>query len=102
MWRKTRDPPPSGSSCYGVDINRNWPHASWNQSSGASTNPCAEDYKGPSAGSTVEVQGLAAFLDERANSTAGGKMYMDVHSYSQLFMSGTQFLSAVANVVFDP
>ena len=71
-----------------MDINRNWPHASWNQSSGASTNPCAEDYKGPSAGSTVEVQGLAAFLDERANSSAGGKMYMDVHSYSQLFMSG--------------
>ncbi|KAL1722234.1 hypothetical protein EV715DRAFT_248125 [Schizophyllum commune] len=101
LWRKTRDPPPSGSSCYGVDINRNWPHASWNQSSGASTNPCAEDYKGPSAGSTVEVQGLAAFLDERANSRAGGKMYMDVHSYSQLFMSAYGWTCSQATVNAD-
>merc|ERR1719400_1721499 len=24
MWRKNRSPPPSGSNCYGVDLNRNW------------------------------------------------------------------------------
>ncbi|TRM66019.1 hypothetical protein BD626DRAFT_556026 [Schizophyllum amplum] len=99
MWRKTRDPPPSGSTCYGVDINRNWAHASWGQARGASTDPCAEDYKGASAGSTAEVKGLAAFIDEIANSTAGGKMYMDVHSYSQLFMSayGWTCTQAAAN-----
>ncbi|CAB4055581.1 unnamed protein product [Lepeophtheirus salmonis] len=24
LWRKNRAPPPSGSGCYGVDLNRNW------------------------------------------------------------------------------
>ena len=24
MWRKNRRPPPEGSDCYGVDLNRNY------------------------------------------------------------------------------
>ena len=24
LWRKNRRPPPSGSTCYGVDLNRNY------------------------------------------------------------------------------
>ncbi|KAF8749268.1 Carboxypeptidase [Rhizoctonia solani] len=48
LWRKNRQPPPSGSTCYGRDINRNW---AWQWGTGgSSTSPCAEDYRGASAG----------------------------------------------------
>jgi murein tripeptide amidase MpaA len=83
MWRKNRQTTPS-ASCVGRDINRNWPNQ-WSQRGGASTSPCAEDYKGPSAGDGTETKALAAHL----NSVAAGqgvKFFMDFHSYSQLIM----------------
>ncbi|CAE7015158.1 hypothetical protein CFE70_002626 [Pyrenophora teres f. teres 0-1] len=83
MWRKNRQTTPS-ASCIGRDINRNWP-SHWDQRGGASTSPCAEDYKGPSAGDGVETKALKAQLD----SIAAGKgvmLYMDIHSYSQLWL----------------
>ncbi|PPQ70189.1 hypothetical protein CVT24_003905 [Panaeolus cyanescens] len=85
LWRKNRQSPPSGSTCYGRDINRNWNNG-WAQTNGASTNPCADDYKGAAAADAPETRGLAAFIDARAKSSAGAKMYIDWHSYSQLFM----------------
>ncbi|KAH7105522.1 putative carboxypeptidase [Auriculariales sp. MPI-PUGE-AT-0066] len=87
LWRKNRQTPPSGSSCYGRDINRNWATSSWNQSAGASTSPCAEDYKGLAAADAPETQGLQAYINARASSSAGAKMFVDWHSYSQLFMT---------------
>jgi carboxypeptidase A4 len=83
MWRKNRQSTPS-ASCVGRDINRNWP-SHWSQTGGASTSPCAEDYKGASQGDAVENKALKANLD----SIAAGKgiaLYMDIHSYSQLWM----------------
>src|SRR4051812_7154726 len=44
LWRKNRQTL-SGNSCVGRDINRNWPYM-WSVPGGASTDPCAEDYKG--------------------------------------------------------
>ncbi|KAF2727343.1 hypothetical protein EJ04DRAFT_139887 [Polyplosphaeria fusca] len=83
MWRKNRQTTPS-ASCVGRDINRNWPNQ-WSQRGGASTSPCAEDYKGPSAGDGVETKALKAHLDSVA-AGKGVQMYLDVHSYSQLWM----------------
>ncbi|KAF2748078.1 carboxypeptidase A1 precursor [Sporormia fimetaria CBS 119925] len=83
MWRKNRQATPS-ASCVGRDINRNWPNQ-WNQSTGASTSPCAQDYKGPSAGDGTETKVLKAHLDSVA-AESGLAMYMDIHSYSQLWM----------------
>ncbi|KAF2179352.1 hypothetical protein K469DRAFT_730642 [Zopfia rhizophila CBS 207.26] len=83
MWRKNRQPTPE-DRCVGRDINRNWPNQ-WSQSGGASTRPCAEDYKGPSAGDGVETKVLKAQLDSVA-AGKGVKLYIDFHSYSQLFM----------------
>ncbi|KAI9594032.1 hypothetical protein BDF19DRAFT_341239, partial [Syncephalis fuscata] len=57
LWRKNREGIQNGRT-YGVDINRNWPDH-WG-ARGSSTNPSAEDYRGPSAGSTREVQALTA------------------------------------------
>ncbi|KAI5778290.1 hypothetical protein EDC01DRAFT_724080 [Geopyxis carbonaria] len=82
LWRKNRQP----GTCVGVDLNRNW-NAHWAVTGGASTSPCAETYKGPSAGSSPEVKALAAFQDALGKSAVGAKFYMDFHSYSQLFMS---------------
>lgn len=44
LWRKNRQST-SGSSCLGHDINRNWNYQ-WATPGGASTDPCAQDFKG--------------------------------------------------------
>ncbi|KAF1835645.1 hypothetical protein BDW02DRAFT_495520 [Decorospora gaudefroyi] len=83
LWRKNRQKTPL-ASCVGRDINRNWPNR-WSQRGGASTDPCDQTYKGPSAGDGVETKALKAQLD----SIAAGKgvtLYMDIHSYSQLWL----------------
>ncbi|KAH6913460.1 putative carboxypeptidase [Coprinopsis sp. MPI-PUGE-AT-0042] len=69
LWRKNRH-------CIGRDINRNW---------NPSTNPCDETYKGAAPVDAPETKGLAAFIEARAQSSVGAKMYVDWHSYSQLF-----------------
>jgi carboxypeptidase A4 len=86
MWRKNRQDPPSGSNCYGIDINRNW-DSHWSDPEGASTDPCNETYKGTAAFDAPETAKLAAFTQAHMNTTAGVKMYMDWHSYSQMFFT---------------
>ncbi|KAF2456484.1 hypothetical protein BDY21DRAFT_393880 [Lineolata rhizophorae] len=83
MWRKNRQEA-SNNRCLGRDINRNWPYV-WDVPGGSSTDPCSETYRGEEEGDTPEVQGLFGLLDDLA-STDGLKLYMDWHSYSQLFM----------------
>ncbi|KAJ9136841.1 Zinc carboxypeptidase [Pleurostoma richardsiae] len=84
MWRKNRQST-SGSSCLGHDINRNWPYM-WSVSGGASTSPCAEDFKGSSQGDAPETQALSSYL-QKIKDAQGLKLYIDYHSYSQLFMT---------------
>eukprot|EP01136_Pigoraptor_vietnamica_P018374 Opistho-1_new@5360 len=73
MWRKTRSPN-AGSSCVGVDPNRNWDEH-WGEA-GASTDPCAEDYQGPSAFSEIEVKSVAQYIKAQGNI----KGYINFHS----------------------
>jgi len=84
LWRKNRHLPPSGSDCYGVDLNRNW-NIHWSDSGGASTDPCSETYKGTKFESEPEIQGLSAFSQKLIDST-GIKLYIDFHSYGQLLL----------------
>lgn len=84
LWRKNRQTT-SGSSCLGHDINRNWPYQ-WSVSGGASTNPCAEDFKGTAAGDAPETTSLVSKLTS-IKAAQGLKLYIDWHSYSQLFMT---------------
>jgi murein tripeptide amidase MpaA len=86
MWRKNRQST-SGSSCLGHDINRNWPFK-WDVTGGASTNPCAEDFKGTSAGDAPETKVLYSYTQGLKNAQ-GLKLFIDYHSYSQLFMTRT-------------
>ncbi|KAF3208768.1 hypothetical protein TWF192_002934 [Orbilia oligospora] len=84
MWRKNRLRL-SSNSCIGTDVNRNWDYK-WSSSGGASTNPCAQDFKGLGAGDTAEYKGLSGFLKDLVN-TVGVKLFIDYHSYSQLILS---------------
>ncbi|KAK4460481.1 putative carboxypeptidase [Cladorrhinum samala] len=84
LWRKNRQAN-SGSSCIGRDINRNWNYQ-WAVTGGASTSPCAEDYKGAAASDAPETTALATFL-RNVKAAQGLKLFIDWHSYSQLFMT---------------
>ncbi|XP_053319190.1 carboxypeptidase A2-like [Spea bombifrons] len=79
MWRKTRAPN-SGSRCIGVDPNRNW-NAGFG-GPGASSDPCSDSYRGPSAESAVEVKNIANFI--RSHGKIKG--FVSIHSYSQLLL----------------
>ncbi|XP_069544417.1 carboxypeptidase A1-like [Brachyistius frenatus] len=79
MWRKTRKPN-RGSSCMGVDPNRNWDAGFGG--SGASSNPCSETYHGPSAHSESEVRSIVDFVKSHGNF----KAFISIHSYSQMLL----------------
>uniref|UniRef100_A0A8C9R186 Carboxypeptidase A1 n=1 Tax=Scleropages formosus TaxID=113540 RepID=A0A8C9R186_SCLFO len=79
MWRKTRKPNP-GSSCVGVDPNRNWDAGFGGP--GASSNPCMETYRGPSAHSESEVKSIVDYVKSHGNI----KGFISIHSYSQMLM----------------
>ncbi|XP_017292307.1 carboxypeptidase A5 [Kryptolebias marmoratus] len=79
MWRKTRKPN-SGSSCIGVDPNRNWDAGFGGP--GASSYPCSETYCGPRAHSESEVKSIVDFVKSHGNI----KAFISIHSYSQMLM----------------
>ncbi|KAI7812031.1 carboxypeptidase A1-like [Triplophysa rosa] len=79
MWRKTRKPNP-GSSCVGVDPNRNWDAGFGGP--GSSDNPCEATYRGPSPHSEPEVKAIVDFV------TTHGKIkaFVSIHSFSQMLL----------------
>jgi len=79
MWRKTRKPN-RGSSCMGVDPNRNWDAGFGG--AGASGNPCSETYRGPSAHSESEVKSIVDFVKAHGNI----KAFVSIHAYSQMLL----------------
>ncbi|KAJ6656347.1 hypothetical protein lerEdw1_003850 [Lerista edwardsae] len=107
MWRKTRSINP-GSSCIGVDPNRNWDAgfggkcvafikivalgaqlltSSTNplvdcSGPGSSSNPCAETYHGAFPYSESEVKSIVDFILAHGNV----KCVLSIHSYSQMLM----------------
>ncbi|XP_019365208.1 PREDICTED: carboxypeptidase A1-like [Gavialis gangeticus] len=79
MWRKTRSIN-AGSSCRGVDPNRNWDAGFGG--AGSSKNPCSETYRGPHANSEPEVKAIVDFVKQHGNI----KAFISIHSYSQLLL----------------
>ncbi|NXT80712.1 CBPA1 Carboxypeptidase, partial [Zapornia atra] len=79
MWRKTRSSQ-TGSSCVGVDPNRNWDAGFGGF--GSSSNPCAETYRGPYANSESEVKAIVDFIRSHGNV----KSVISIHSYSQMLL----------------
>ncbi|KAJ8249848.1 hypothetical protein COCON_G00230640 [Conger conger] len=79
MWRKTRKPNP-GTSCVGVDPNRNWDAGFGGP--GASGSACSETYRGPRAHSESEVSSIVDFVRAHGNI----KAFVSIHSYSQMLL----------------
>ena len=80
LWRKNRRNNP-GTSCDGVDLNRNL-DVLWGVTEGQiSCSPCAETYCGPSAFSEPEPRNVKHLLDTRRIDC-----FVDVHSYSELVL----------------
>src|SRR3569833_2540792 len=84
LWRKNRQTT-SGSSCVCNDINLNWAYKC-DVPGGASSSPCAEDFKWTSQADAPETQALSSWL-KGIKSPQGLKLFIDYHSYSQLFMT---------------
>lgn len=80
MWRKNRRDN-AGSTCDGVDLNRNL-HMLWGVTQGnVSCDPCRDNYCGPSAFSEPETRNVKHLLDTRRIDC-----FLDVHSYSELVL----------------
>ncbi|XP_073437089.1 carboxypeptidase A1-like [Dendrobates tinctorius] len=79
MWRKTRSIN-VGSSCIGVDPNRNW-NAGFG-GPGSSSSPCDETYHGAHPHSEPEVNSVADFILAHGNV----KAMLTIHSYSQMLL----------------
>ncbi|KAK5952559.1 hypothetical protein OHC33_006605 [Knufia fluminis] len=89
LWRKNRMPPPpdaENQTCFGRDVNRQWPYMWDANPEGASPNPCSQTYKGETPSDSPENQGLVAFVDHLRD-TQGIKLYIDWHSYGQYILS---------------
>lgn len=75
MWRKNRKRN-TGSTCYGVDLNRNFGYQ-WN-TGGSDSNPCSDIFHGGSAMSENEAQALQRYATGKPWTT-----YLTFHSYGQ-------------------
>lgn len=73
LWRKNMQPTPK-STCFGTDLNRNF-GLGWD-SGASSTNPCADDFRGPEAFSAPETLAIAAFMKSLSNLVS----YIDFHA----------------------
>jgi hypothetical protein len=80
LWRKNRRDN-AGSSCVGVDLNRNMDFMFGVTEGQTSCNPCADIYCGPSAFSEPETRNVKYLLDTYRIDT-----FADVHSFSELVL----------------
>lgn len=79
LWRKTRKP--NNEMCSGTDGNRNFDFH-WGEV-GASSDPCAETYRGRSGFSEPETVALKGVLEEIKIEC---KFYLTLHSYGQYLL----------------
>lgn len=80
-WRKNRRVN-QGTSCRGVDINRNYDFL-WSSVIGqTSSSPCSDTYHGTAPFSEPETMNVRWLLDEHE----GIECFVDVHSYSELVL----------------
>jgi len=81
LWRKNRRPPPQGSNCYGVDLNRNWDSQGYGEGHGSSSNPCSDVYHGIAAYSEPETATSFGWFNQLGASTMVGAI--DFHAYGR-------------------
>lgn len=82
LWRKSRSPPPDGSTCYGVDLNRNWDVVGFGV--GASKDPCDNTYAGKAPNSEPEVKAVTTKLMELKDTVRAS---VSLHSYGSMWLT---------------
>lgn len=87
LWRKTRSGAKTEQrwgrkACYGVDPNRNWDFH-WGEGPTSSSNACTDDFRGPRPFSEPETQAMSDFILNRKDQI---KIYLTLHSYSQMWL----------------
>ena len=80
LWRKNRRDNP-GTTCDGVDVNRNCDFVWGVTTSQTSCNPCDLTYLGPARFSEPEARNIKDFCD-----THSVELFLDVHSFSELVL----------------
>lgn len=88
LWRKNRRVN-TGSSCIGVDLNRNFGYQ-W-MTGGSSSNPCSDTYAGLVADSELETKAVEnAILKKRGDWDA----YLTIHTYGQFWLCSWSYTTA--------
>ncbi|KAI9357600.1 hypothetical protein DFJ73DRAFT_184393 [Zopfochytrium polystomum] len=80
LWRKNRQHN-EGTTCVGVDMDRNWD--TYFGGAGSSANPCSESFRGKSPFSTPEAKAISTYLRKKAANIVS---LIDFHAFSQLWM----------------
>lgn len=80
LWRKNRRDNP-GTTCDGVDVNRNCDFMWGVITSQTSCSPCTLTYLGPGRFSEPEARNIKDFCD-----THSVELFLDVHSFSELVL----------------
>jgi hypothetical protein len=96
MWRKNRRD--NGDGTFGVDPNRNYPYMWGYDDMGSSPDPGSEVYRGPSAGSELEIQAMMLFINGRNIRT-----HDTIHTYSNLTLYPWGYISTPTpdGAIFD-
>jgi len=76
MWRKNRVQF-QGTTCRGVDLNRNWP-SHWT----ASANQCSDTYPGQTRASELETRAIGTWIEQQGNV----QFNIDFHCYGELIL----------------
>jgi carboxypeptidase A2 len=102
LWRKNRRVN-SGSTCLGVDLNRNFPEQ-W-MTGGSSPLACSDTYAGPSAGSEPETKAVMNAINRYPGQWAAvltihsyGKWWFTTYGYTTAFPPNFAKLNATAAV----
>jgi len=99
LRRKNMNPGTTSCNKRGVDLNRNFEYQ-WGLSSGSSSDPCSDTYRGTSAGSEPEVKAIIDYTkaifptaqrkanpqEPFAENTTTG-VFLDIHSYGDLLLA---------------
>lgn len=91
LWRKNRSVTSTSDywsidlSCYGVDLNRNFPFQ-WNSTYGASPYACSHSYSGPSPMSELEAKSVVNFLQQNKTARSKFRAYFNLHAYGRFWL----------------
>ncbi|MEX2218366.1 MAG: M14 family zinc carboxypeptidase [Phycisphaerales bacterium] len=85
QWRKNRRDNP-GTTCDGVDLNRNWGYVWGYDNTGSSPNTCSDIYRGTGPFTEPEILPLRA-LSDSLSGQGRLRVHIDIHSNARKILS---------------